>query len=163
MLANARSPFPLRYLGVGLISMSVLALEVIFTRIFSIMIWYHFAYLVIGVALLGGGAAGTYLAIRQWGAEEIARRLGQLAIAFSLAILLNLLVISQVRVDPLVTSMAGILRALVGLAIYFASVFAVFFLGGLTTTGAFILWAQDVHRLYFADLLGASLGMLAVK
>ncbi|NJO00148.1 MAG: hypothetical protein HC875_41575 [Anaerolineales bacterium] len=43
-----------KYLGLALISASVLALQVIFTRIFSIMIWHHFTYLVVGVALLGG-------------------------------------------------------------------------------------------------------------
>ncbi|PJF46047.1 MAG: hypothetical protein CUN48_15785, partial [Candidatus Thermofonsia Clade 3 bacterium] len=71
----------------ALISASVLALQVIFTRIFSIMIWHHFTYLVVGVALLGGGAAGVFLAVRQWRHEVIRARLGPLALAFSLSIL----------------------------------------------------------------------------
>lgn len=54
---TTRFQFLPRYLGLALISASILALQVTFTRIFSIMIWYHFTYLVVGVALLGGGAA----------------------------------------------------------------------------------------------------------
>ena len=50
-------------LGVALLSGSLIGLEVVFTRVLSITIWYHFAYLVIGIALLGFGAAGTYLAV----------------------------------------------------------------------------------------------------
>src|SRR5215212_3678102 len=158
---NNRFRFLPRYLGIALISGSMLALEVIFTRIFSITIWYHFAYLVIGVALLGGGAAGTYLAVRQWDASTISRRIGKLVIAFSLSILLNLLVITTVQFDSL-GGRSALLPILGGLAIYFVSVFAIFFLGGLTVASAFKLWIHETHRLYFADLLGASISTLII-
>jgi hypothetical protein len=150
-----------KYIGLSFISASVLALQVTFTRIFSIMIWYHFAYLIIGVALLGGGAAGTYLAIRQWDAATISRRIGKLAVGFSLSILLSLLLISVVHFDPL-GGKTALLPTLIGLAIYFTSLFSAFFLGGLTVASAFSLWAKRAHRLYFADLLGASVGTLIV-
>ena len=45
------------YLGVALVSASVLALQVIFTRIFSIMIWHHFTYLIVGCLLYTSDAA----------------------------------------------------------------------------------------------------------
>ncbi len=60
-----------KYLGLALIAARILAFQVIFTRIFSMMIWHHFTYLVVGVALLSGGAVGIYLAGRQWGAAKI--------------------------------------------------------------------------------------------
>jgi hypothetical protein len=53
-----------RYVGLALVTASILALQITFTRMFSIMIWHHFTYLIIGVALLGGGASGTFLAVR---------------------------------------------------------------------------------------------------
>jgi len=148
------------YLGVALVSACVLALQVIFTRIFSIMIWHHFTYLVVGVALLGGGAAGVFLAVRRWRREVIRQRLGPLALAFSLSLLGTLAIISFVHFDPL--SSADIARTLIGLAVYFTSLFVTFLLGGLVIAGAFSVGSQYAHRLYFADLLGAGVSTLVV-
>ena len=89
------------YLGLALISAAVLGLEVTFTRIFYIMIWYHFAYLVIGVALLGGGAAATFLALRGWNEATLRHRLGPIALGFSLSILLGLTLVTHLAFDPL--------------------------------------------------------------
>lgn len=148
------------YIGVASISAGVLALQVIFTRIFSIMIWHHFTYLVVGVALLGGGAAGVFLAVQQWRYEVIRARLGPLALAFSLSILAMLAIILFVQFDPL--RMSALPRTIVGLAIYFAGLFTTFTLGGLMIAGTFSVWSYHAHRLYFADLLGAGIGTLAV-
>ncbi len=149
-----------RYGGVALVSGSVLALQVIFTRVFSIMIWHHFTYLVIGVALLGGGAAGTFLAVRDWSAEKLERRLGKLAAAFGLSILLSLAVVLLLPFDPLRAS--DLLRSVLGLAAYFAALFTTFFLGALVIVAVFRLHARDATRLYFADLFGAGVSTLTV-
>lgn len=149
-----------RYWGLAVISGSVIALQVIFTRIFSIMIWHHFTYLVIGVALLGGGAAGTALAVRQWNEAKLERRLGMLAVAFSFSILVNLLAMAMIEFDPL--RARQIVQTILGLTVYFITLFATFFLGGLVIAGAFSLWVQHAHRLYFIDLLGAGLSTLVV-
>jgi spermine/spermidine synthase len=47
-----------------ILSCSVLILEVALTRVFSFVLWYHLTYLVVGLALLGYGAAGTDLAMQ---------------------------------------------------------------------------------------------------
>ncbi len=148
------------YLGVALASASILALQVIFTRIFSIMIWHHFTYLIVGVALLGGGAAGVFLAVRHWRHEVIRRRLGPLALAFSASMLMMLAIINFVRFDPL--HIDDLLWTLIGLAIYFAGLFLTFLLGGLVIAGAFSVYSYYAHRLYFADLLGAGVATLSV-
>ncbi|HRF50652.1 MAG TPA: hypothetical protein PLC98_23695 [Anaerolineales bacterium] len=149
-----------RYWGLAIISGSIVALQVIFTRIFSIMIWHHFTYLVIGVALLGGGTAGAFLAVRHWDRDKIERRLGMLAVAFSLSILINLLAMSVIEFDPL--RARQIVQTLFGLTVYFGTLFATFFLGGLVIAAAFSLWVQHAHHLYFIDLLGAGLSTLVV-
>lgn len=149
-----------RYLGLALVTASILALQVTFTRIFSIMIWHHFTYLIIGVALLGGGASGTFLAVRAWDAAKLERRLGKLVVAYSLAVLLNLAIIGSVAIDPLRGSQ--IVQTLIGLALYFAGLFTTFFLGGLIVSGVFTLWHKEAHRLYFADMLGAGVATLAI-
>jgi thiosulfate reductase cytochrome b subunit len=50
-------------LAVALVSAGALAFEVLLTRLFSIIQWHHFAYMVISIALLGYGASGAFLAV----------------------------------------------------------------------------------------------------
>ena len=52
-----------RPLAVTLLSASTLAYEILLVRIFAIEHFHHFAYMAIGVAMLGFGASGTLLAI----------------------------------------------------------------------------------------------------
>jgi hypothetical protein len=149
-----------RYVGLALVTASILALQITFTRVFSIMIWHHFTYLIIGVALLGGGASGTFLAVRGWSAATLERRLGGLVIGYSLIVLLNLAIIGGIAIDPLRGSQ--IVQTLIGLAIYFVGLFTTFFLGGVIVSGVFTIWHKEAHRLYFADMLGAGAATLAV-
>jgi hypothetical protein len=55
------------YLGLGLLAGSLLLLEIALTRAFAIMLWHHLAYMVISVAMLGFGVAGSLL--KMWGAR----------------------------------------------------------------------------------------------
>jgi len=105
-----------KYLGLTIISGSILALQITFTRIFSLMIWHHFTYMVIGIALLGGGAAGTFLAVRRWEPTKLQQRLSQLALLFSFTSLSNLVAINTIAIDPLRAAQIG--WAIAGLSIY---------------------------------------------
>ena len=49
--------------SIALISCAALANEILLTRFFAIVHWYHFAYMMISLALLGFGASGTFLFI----------------------------------------------------------------------------------------------------
>ena len=50
-------------LAVGLISAAILAFEVLLMRLYAIVGWHHFAYMMISIALLGFGASGTALTL----------------------------------------------------------------------------------------------------
>ncbi|MBA1446903.1 MAG: hypothetical protein FE835_18790 [Gammaproteobacteria bacterium] len=55
------------YFSILIISAAALAYEVLLMRLFSIIQWHHFAYMVISLALLGYGVSGTFLFLtRQW-------------------------------------------------------------------------------------------------
>jgi hypothetical protein len=41
------------YIAIGLLSACMLAYEVLLTRLFSILLWHHFAYMIISAAMLG--------------------------------------------------------------------------------------------------------------
>src|SRR4051794_5311708 len=72
----------MKLLAVGCISAAVLGYEVLLVRLFSIIQWHHFAYMVISIALLGYGASGTFLAL----AQHRLRRRFEIAFATSAAL-----------------------------------------------------------------------------
>src|SRR5713226_7841392 len=54
-------------LAVALVSLSSLLLELALTRLFSVVLFYHFAFFAISVALLGLGSGGVFAHVRrQW-------------------------------------------------------------------------------------------------
>ena len=59
MTASPRQP----YLSIFLLSGAVLAYEVLLIRLFSIIHWHHFTFMVISLALLGIGASGSVLTV----------------------------------------------------------------------------------------------------
>src|SRR5207247_6730265 len=87
--------------GISLLSCAALLLEVALTRLFSFTLWYHFAYLTIGVALLGYGGSGALLAAceRRLPAEP-ERLLRPLALIAGLTIPVMLVGVARVPFDP---------------------------------------------------------------
>jgi hypothetical protein len=52
--------WPLVYLGIALTTLATLILELSLTRIFSVVFYYHFAFLAISIALFGLGVGGVF-------------------------------------------------------------------------------------------------------
>src|SRR6201982_31311 len=52
-------------LGIGARSVAALLLELALTRLFSVVLFYHFAFLAISIALLGLGAGGVFAYLRK--------------------------------------------------------------------------------------------------
>ena len=73
------TPWSQVYLCVGLTTMATLLLELALTRIFSVVFYYHFAFLAISIALFGLGAGGVFsYVVAGWKAPLFAR-LGRLS------------------------------------------------------------------------------------
>jgi len=53
------------YFTVAVVSATALADEILLLRLFSIIQWHHFAYMIISMAMLGYGASGTFLYLAQ--------------------------------------------------------------------------------------------------
>ncbi|MCU0519966.1 MAG: hypothetical protein MUF84_04655 [Anaerolineae bacterium] len=62
--ARGNAPAQGTYLGVLLLSAATLMFEIALTRLFSVAQFYHFAFMVVSLAMLGFGASGTWLALR---------------------------------------------------------------------------------------------------
>jgi hypothetical protein len=88
---------------VFLLAMSILMLEVALTRVFSFIMFHHFTYLVIGVAMLGFGAAGTYLTVRRTSPAAAQEQdfLAHNAWLFGLAAIVAMILIPRIHFFPL--------------------------------------------------------------
>src|SRR5215471_7239513 len=78
------------YLCVALTTLATLLLELSLTRIFSVVFFYHMAFLAISIALFGLGAGGvfSYVVARRPG--NTFGKLGNLALANSVCVVLAL-------------------------------------------------------------------------
>ena len=147
---TSATPWSQVYLCVGLTTMATLLLELALTRIFSVVFYYHFAFLAISIALFGLGAGGVFsYVVAGWKAPLFAR-LGRLSAIDSFLVLLALGVILAQKNDPSNWDIA---------LIYFTTALP-FFLAGAIVSLAISETIERVNRVYFCDLLGAAVGCL---
>jgi spermidine synthase len=145
--------------GLALTSFSALLLELALTRLFSVVLFYHFAFLAISIALLGLGAGGVFAYLLK---ERLAgfgtRTLSAwLCMANAVVVVVVLEIVLHVPV-ALEVSRENFLRLT---AIYLAAAVP-FFLTGLLFSVVFAREPRRIPRLYGADLCGGALACLAV-
>lgn len=147
---NPSSRPPQKFLlAVALIAAAVLGLEVALTRVFATVLRYHFAFLVISMALCGLGIGGY--------AAHLARRKralspGALAIAFALSVDVAMLVLMRgvFAYFPEVTPLAIVV------------ILVPFSIAGAFLAEAFARYASWSGRLYAWDLAGAAITAAAI-
>ncbi len=145
--------------GVAISSFAALLLELALTRLFSVVLFYHFAFLAISIALLGLGSAGVFAYLgKNWlGRFPTRSLLAWLCLVNALAVPIVLEIVLHVPVS-LAVSPVNFLRLA---AIYLASAIP-FFLTGLEFSILFARESRHISRLYGADLLGGALACLGV-
>jgi hypothetical protein len=88
--------------AISLLSASTLAYEVLLMRLFSIIQWHHFAYMIISVALLGYGLGGALVAVAQDALKaRYAIAFVIAAASFGITALASFLLAQRVAFDPL--------------------------------------------------------------
>ena len=89
MARPAQSAPGREYLAIGLVSAAVMLYEIAIIRVLSVILWYHFAFLSVSLAMLGLGAPGVWFALRDPGRTALRRSLviAALAVPLSLAAL----------------------------------------------------------------------------
>jgi spermidine synthase len=145
--------------GLALTSFAALLLELALTRLFSVVLFYHFAFLAISIALLGLGAGGVfaYLLRSRLASIETRRLAALLCMVNAVAVPVVLEIVLHVPV-ALDVSWENFLRLT---ALYLAAAVP-FFLTGLLFSVVFAREPQRIPRLYGADLCGGALACLAV-
>jgi len=148
--------------SIAVLSMSALAYEIILMRLFSIIQWHHFAYMIISLALLGYGASGTFLALTR---NYLLSRYSFVYLInvflFGLTSLLCFLLGQQVQfnAEEILWDFDQALRLM---SIYILLTVPFFFVANAIGL-SLIKFHKDMSRIYAADLLGAGTGgMVAV-
>ncbi len=140
------------YLGLGFTTLATLVLELALTRIFSVVFYYHFAFLAISVALFGLGAGGVVSYVVAARPGNIYAKLGACGLA-NAACVTGLLWFLLSR--PAALGFGALI------AVYMASAVP-FLLSGIIVSSAISEAIQRVDRAYFFDLAGAAAGCLVL-
>ncbi len=155
--ADRSRPGAPQLVGVALISCSLLMIELALTRIFSVTMYYHFAFLAISIALFGLSASGVfaYAARRRLAAWPIEACLAWPSLLYAASTVVALFFLVRLRVG--LSYSPDNLRLM--LTIYALAALP-FFAGGLVVTCAISRYSARVHTVYAADLIGAAGGCL---
>ncbi len=146
------------YLGVFLVTLSLLMLEVTLTRIFSVILFYHFAVLSISLALFGSAAAGVVLYFFPdfFQKENSETTLTILSLMYSVSVVVSFVVFLQIPAGYWDVSFGNF----VTLSLAYVTLSLPFFFGGLTLSFILKTMTSQISHIYFADLLGAASGCL---
>jgi hypothetical protein len=132
------------YLAMAVLAATMALFEVLVTRLLSVVLWYHFVFLSISLAMLGLGAPGVWFALRPPGRRALA---GSLLTA---AVLIPASVIGIIKLGAPFRGVSAFWVACL--------------LGPMLSLGCAIcilllrVPADRIGRLYASDLLGATLG-----
>ena len=131
--------------------------ELSLTRIFSVTMYYHFAFMAISIALFGLSASGVYVFLmrERWKDVPTERLLATHAFAYTSGTVVALFVLVNLRVGLSYTPSNIAVMSLV----YLMSAIP-FFLGGATISLAISRLSANINAVYAADLLGAGAGCL---
>ncbi|MCZ6515160.1 MAG: hypothetical protein O6850_04780, partial [Acidobacteria bacterium] len=143
------------YAGLFLVTLATLMYEILLTRIFSVTMWYHFAFLAISIAMFGmtAGALLVYLFPRFFREESTKKQMTLASLLFALSIVISFLVHLHVRVQT-PESFADFYP----IALTYAVVSLPFVFSGISVCLALTRFPLQVSKLYAVDLAGAAAG-----
>src|SRR5919197_1471421 len=129
------------------LSMSVLLFEITLTRIFSIILWYNYAFMAISVAFfgLGIGALVIHLIRNRLKTENLPSKILQCSIAFAISLPVFLFLIGYTI--PPSTSF---------IYLFFLIASIPFFFAGMSMALIYLAMPREVTKLYFGGLAGAA-------
>lgn len=139
------------------LSAATLTFEINLTRLFSVAQFYHFAFMIVSVALLGFGASGTALtifpALRRGQPHQ---RLGQFSLATSISVLMAYLLTNWLPFDSFSIAWDG--RQVYILILHYIALAAPFFFSGMALGFLLVIFPQSPGAIYAVNLLGSASG-----
>ena len=151
----------MRFTAVALVSAAAIAFEVLLVRLYAIVQWHHFAFMIISIALLGYGVSGTFIALaREWLLARYAAAWQVNAALFGLTTVLSFALVQRVPFNPLAVVWEP--AQLLWVAATYLILMVPFFFAANCVGLAFAAFGGRAGRVYRYDLVGAGLGAAAV-
>jgi hypothetical protein len=143
------------FAGLFLITLATLAYQLLLTRIFSVTMYYHFAFVAISVTMFGMsvGALIVYLRPESFASPLLDRQLSRAALAFALTVVASFLAHLWLPFRPEL-SVAGVSSVVLTYAILSIP----FTCSGIVVALALTRYPRQVSALYATDLAGAAVG-----
>jgi hypothetical protein len=139
--------------------MATLMLEILLTRIFSVTLWYHLAFVAVSIAMFGMtlGAVIVYL-FPSWFSPSRLRA----ALAISSA-LFGITAIASIKIHlGMPVDLNRLSSPLTDLSLAYAIIAVPFVFSGIAVSLALTRFPRELSQLYAADLAGAAVGCVAL-
>ena len=147
--------------GVFTISAGFITLELLLTKLFALMVWYHLSFVAISLAMLGFASSGVYLMLRPVPPEDRTTRIPRVAFQFAIS---ALVLLAYSCAAPFLLEFLkniigkGASRVIVVTTLFGLSVVP-FFLAGLFLSWALVTHAKEwAGRVYGSNLVGSAAG-----
>jgi hypothetical protein len=147
------------YAALFLVALGTLVLEILLTRIFSVTLWYHLAFIAVSVAMFGMtfGAVIVYVASGWFHGPRLRPALAITTALFGLTAVWS--VQTQLGIGVDVANLRSPLREL---ALAYGVAAVPFTFSGIAVSLALTRFPWHVSRLYAADLAGAATGCIVL-
>ena len=144
--------------GIFFLALSVILFEIALTRVFAIMMWHHFTYMVISIGLLGFGASGSLLTAQRASEKknDPSKALAWCSFGYGASVILAFMVATRIQPDSLAIWQDKSNFLL--LSLIYLVIGVPFLLGGYGIGLALTRFVKNVNTLYFSDLVGSALG-----
>jgi hypothetical protein len=149
------------HLSLALLSVALIAFQLVLMQVLSYSQWYHFAYMIISVAMLGFGFSGTILAVfREWFLDRYDTLVSLLMLLCGLT-MASVVVTSQMVAGGFDMYLLFIDSSQVPLlATTYLLYMIPFFLGALAIGLIFVKNIESIGKIYFSNLAGSGVGGL---
>jgi len=140
-----------------LVALATVMFEVLLTRIFSLTMWYHFAFMAISVAMFGMtvGALLVFLRPGRWPDADLLPAMGRCASFAAIAMVTVILLHISLYLPDASSDIVPLVLTFVAVAIPFV-------FSGVFVSLSLTRFPAGIGSLYAVDLAGAAIGCLAV-
>ena len=147
-----------RYLGVIAVSVSIISIELAWTRIFSAEFWYSFAFLILSLAVMGLGLGA--LTLRLFPKLNNQNYMGPLLALTGMTAVAGppLVFLLDLNMGLLFNSPEMLFRFVVAMLLLNST----YFFGGIVLALAFRGSGNKLPKLYMADLISAACGIVLI-
>jgi hypothetical protein len=143
-------------------------LQILVTRIFSVTLWYHFAFMAVSIAMFGLtlGATIVYLRPDRFPADRTQRQMAVHALGFAIATVVafvaHLFVPFLTGTGTMRNGEGSLAETIAYLSLTYVIIAVPFVFSGIVVCLALTRFPAQLSRLYAFDLAGSAVGCIAV-